>query len=238
MKKVLFWDFDGTLGGRIDGLYGRAWSASMWEALQMMNLHEKTTVEDILAHLEQGFPWQEPEIPHLHLHTPALWWEHICKIFQKIYISLGYSPELAVTLSAIAKDKYVDLSRWELYPDTMPVLRELAAEGWTHYIVSNHVPELRVIVEHLGLKPLIEDVINSAEVGYEKPNQEIFRIALRQAGEPEQVWMIGDNIVADVLGAQSVGIPSILVRHSDPRAAHQFQDFYGVLTFLRDSIHK
>lgn len=237
MTKVLFWDFDGTLGGRIDGLYGRAWSASMWEALHMMNLQQRTTPDDILNHLEQGFPWQQPEVPHLQLNTPALWWEHICKIFQKIYISLGYSPEEAVTLSAIAKDKYVELNRWELYPDTIPVLTELAADGWKHYIVSNHVPELRKIVEHLGLSPLIEDVVNSAEVGYEKPHEEIFCIALRRAGDPEQVWMIGDNIVADVLGAQAVGISSILVRHTDPRAKYEFQDFYGVLEFMRIGIH-
>ncbi|WP_443044957.1 HAD hydrolase-like protein [Streptomyces sp. NBC_00343] len=36
-------------------------------------------------------------------------------------------------------------------------------------------------------------------------------MALDRAGSPGRVWMVGDNAVADVAGAQALGIPAILV---------------------------
>ncbi|MFD0616870.1 HAD family hydrolase [Paenibacillus sp. GCM10027629] len=232
MKKVLFWDFDGTLGGRMDGLKGKAWSASIWEALVEHHLQHDVNRDDILPRLGQGFPWQEPEKPHIHLNTPALWWAHIESIFKQIYEDLGFSNDIANRLSATARIKYVDLPMWELYPDTLPVLQSLAEQGWSHMIVSNHVPELRTIAAHLGLQTVISEIVNSAEVGYEKPNPEIFHIAMKKSGTPHEVWMIGDNIDADVFGARQAGIPSILVREKDPRAEFQFDDLYGVAKFL------
>lgn len=232
MKKVLFWDFDGTLGGRIDGLFGRAWSASLWEALQQLQVYPHIGTEDILAHLEQGFPWQEPDIAHEELNTADAWWSHVHQIFVKIYTKLHIPEELAHLLARIARERYVDVQRWELYPDTLPVLRALAEQGWTHYVVSNHVPELRSITEQLGVAGVVQEIINSAEVGYEKPNPEIFRIALQRANHPEIAYMIGDNIHADVQGAEGVGIQAILVRNTDASAKIRFENLYEVQRFL------
>ena len=74
--------------------------------------------------------------------------------------------------------------------------------------------------------------INSAEIGYEKPHPEIYNRALVKYGHADKLWMIGDNILADVLGAEQVGIKAILVRRADTRAKHQFEDLYGVQEFL------
>ena len=40
----------------------------------------------------------------------------------------------------------------------------------------------------------------------------MFQLALQEMGNPECVWMIGDDPVSDVGGANSAGIPAILVR--------------------------
>ncbi len=79
-------------------------------------------------------------------------------------------------------------------------------------LFSNHVPELPQIVSGLGLEGLIRHSISSAVIGYEKPHPEAFRIALALAGDPEEVWMVGDNFLADVNGAEAAGIPAVLVR--------------------------
>lgn len=86
-------------------------------------------------------------------------------------------------------------------------------------IVSNHVPELGDLVGRLGLADLIDGVLTSAVTGYEKPHPAMYGIALDLIGHPDRVWMIGDNPVADVAGAEAVGIPAILVRGSDPATA-------------------
>jgi putative hydrolase of the HAD superfamily len=113
--------------------------------------------------------------------------------------------------------------------DTLPTLDTLSTRGWKHAIVSNHIPELDRIVSALGLMDRIDVFVNSAVVGYEKPNPAIFKLALAKAGDPKDVWMVGDNIDADVLGAEAAGIRSILVRKSDQRAQRCCESLGGVI---------
>jgi putative hydrolase of the HAD superfamily len=64
----------------------------------------------------------------------------------------------------------------------------------------------------LGLAPHFEAVFTSAETGFEKPHPEAFARARGALGDPAVIWMIGGNPTADVAGAQTAGIPAILVR--------------------------
>ena len=98
-----------------------------------------------------------------------------------------------------------------LYDDALPVLQDLREKGWQHFILSNNYPELPEIVNQLSFANLITKCITSGLVGYDKPNPGIFKYAVNLAGRPEKVWMVGDNIKADVRGAEAVGIPAILV---------------------------
>jgi putative hydrolase of the HAD superfamily len=45
-----------------------------------------------------------------------------------------------------------------------------------------------------------------------RPHPEAFRHTLRESGDPARRWMVGDNPVADVKGAQALGIPALLIR--------------------------
>ena len=114
----------------------------------------------------------------------------------------------------------------------MPVLERLRAQGWQHAILSNHVPELPSLVEALGLSRLVEPVITSAATGYEKPHPEAFALALHLCGRPRQVWMVGDNPVADVAGAEAAGIPAVLVRREAPGIERQAADLAGAAAIL------
>ena len=91
--------------------------------------------------------------------------------------------------------------------------RLLAEMGWTHWTLSNHVPELKELVRDIGLATRVTEVLTSALTGFEKPNPLAYRVALDLAQGPEVVWMVGDNFVADYLGPRNIGIPSILVRN-------------------------
>jgi putative hydrolase of the HAD superfamily len=68
------------------------------------------------------------------------------------------------------------------------------------------------IAECLGLMEYVDVCITSAKVGYEKPNPKIFQHAVELARKPREAWMVGDNLKADVRGAEAVGIKGILVR--------------------------
>jgi putative hydrolase of the HAD superfamily len=81
-------------------------------------------------------------------------------------------------------------------------------------ILSNHGPELPAIVEQLSIGPLIDRVFSSALTGFEKPHRRAFTAALAEVGNPQHVYMIGDNPTVDVEGAKQAGIPAILVHAS------------------------
>lgn len=208
-KPTVFWDFDGTLAYR-EGFF----VSTLVKILQEHVPGLKVTIEDLRPHLNYVFPWQNPEKPHPELSTPEAWWAGMEATFRRAFEAVGVDWERAEELAVISHQRYVDPTGFKLYDDTVQALNYLHERGWSQYILSNHVPELPQIVAGVGLSPYLTKCISSAKVGYEKPNPEIFRIALELAGNPKDVWMVGDNFDADVRGAEAVGIKSILVRNT------------------------
>lgn len=225
--KVLLWDFDGTLGYRPGN-----WRQALFDVLLENYPDSPITMDDLRPFLRNGFPWHQPDIVHTHITTAEQWWAEIEAMMARAFIGVGIPSFQAAKLSQFTHHKYIQQQYWYLYEDVLPTLSKLASEGWQHVILSNHVPELRSIVEGLGLITLIDTVISSALTGYEKPHPLAFTNLLEQLHYPETVWMIGDNIEADILGAAAVNIPGILVRKEDKRAIFTSHDLYGVAAIL------
>ncbi|MEA3407690.1 MAG: HAD-IA family hydrolase, partial [Chloroflexota bacterium] len=210
---LLIWDFDGTLGYREGG----AWTASLLEVLQEADVAPDVTEEDIRPHLREGFPWHTPLRPHPHMQSTREWWEALYPVFERAFENVGIDGFEAYDLARQVRAAYLDLERWRLFDDTLPTLEHLSSQGWTHVILSNHAPELDLIVQHLGLNEHMARVYNSATMGWEKPHERAFRIVLDGFPGAEVVWMIGDHVDVDIQGAAAVGIPGMLVRryHED-----------------------
>jgi FMN phosphatase YigB (HAD superfamily) len=63
-----------------------------------------------------------------------------------------------------------------------------------------------------GLMPFVSLCLSSAELGLEKPDPEIFRLALSQSGcKPEQAVMIGDRLDNDIRPARLLGWKTIRI---------------------------
>ena len=227
-SRLLLWDFDGTLGYRDGGM----WTASLFEVLQREEPGLEVDIEQLRPYMQRGLPWNEPERPHPHLSNPDDWWAAFQPLFAEAYRGVGISALRADELSRHFRGVYTNLERWRLFDDTLLTLRTLAGQGWRHAILSNHVPELGGILAHMGLDGLVERTFNSAETGFEKPHPRAFEIALEAFGPLEQVWMIGDNYQADVLGAWALGVPGILARHAHPQAERFAEDLYKVMSLL------
>jgi putative hydrolase of the HAD superfamily len=185
------------------------------------------TVEQIRPTISSGFPWHESHRSHHHLATSTDWWGALDPVFVSTFSSLGVDRETASRLAGRVRVEYPDVGYWRLYEETIETLDELSALGWKHLLLTNHVPELPRIVEGLGVAKYFDAVYNSAATGYEKPHPGAWReIKIRTAGG-SAVWMIGDNLQADVRGAERVGIPAILVR-SRHESCHCCSDLRGV----------
>jgi putative hydrolase of the HAD superfamily len=231
--RLLIWDFDGTLAHR-RGETG--WSILLAEALDAEEPGHPHAAETFRPHLRDGFPWHRPDVPHPELCEPDAWWASVRPVLARAYEAAGYVPARALQLADAARRLYVDPTvGWALFDDTFPALERLSEAGWAHAILSNHVPELRDIVAGLGLDEVVAFVSCSAETGYEKPHAQAFASVV-DALRPREAWMVGDNVVADVLGAEAVGIPAVLVRRPDPRAVRYADSLAGVEPFLSEVV--
>lgn len=206
---AVFWDFDGTLA-----LRAGTWSGCLIEAIAAIDPDHGLVKDDLIPGLQGGLPWHRPEHGHPHLDTADAWWDALQPVLHAACVEAGVDERVAAHAVRTFRSCYIDPTRWTVFPDAVAVLDELTAVGWAHLIVSNHVPELEELIDALGLSRHFTAVINSAIVGWEKPNRRIFEAALDRAGHPRQVWMVGDNPVADIAGASALGIPGI---HVSPR---------------------
>lgn len=206
-RRAVLWDFDGTLA-----LRPMMWSRELLSAAQEAAPERTVDLEALRPHLRSGFPWHEPQLAHPHLCEPEAWWEHVVGVLSRALQAVGFPPGEADETARRARGKFVDPEPYEIFAETAPVLEHLTARGWEHLVLSNHVPELPQMVEAMGLAHHFRAVLSSANLGYDKPHPEIFRLAREAAGFPEVLWMVGDNPVADYAGAGACGIPAILVR--------------------------
>jgi len=226
--RYLIWDFDGTLGYREGG----AWTASLLETLDLALPGHTVTLEQLRLYTHTGFPWQQPDRPHLHLTSAEAWWEALYPVLASVYRGVGLDDSMARSLARRFRAVYLNLDRWRLFDDVLPTLDALSVQGWTHAILSNHVPEFGEIIDHLGLTSRFAYVFNSAETGYEKPHPRAFQLALKALPDVETAWMIGENVVADVQGAEAVGLPAILVRRHHPQARYWCEMLHEVPAYL------
>jgi len=83
-------------------------------------------------------------------------------------------------------------------------------------VVSNADGRVRALLERAGLAPFLEVVIDSSEVGVEKPDHRIFLAATERFGTaPSACAYVGDIYEIDVLGARAAGLHPVLIGSGD-----------------------
>jgi putative hydrolase of the HAD superfamily len=91
------------------------------------------------------------------------------------------------------------------------VLKAIREDGYKVAIIANgDSNSCRNIIKVTGLQDYFDAIIISEEAGIEKPDQEIFNIALAKLGvKAENAVMVGNRIDADIIGANRIGMKSI-----------------------------
>ncbi len=136
-------------------------------------------------------------------------WElHEHQLMRLKYELLGLTFDLP--LADIEALRWTAASPGEPMPGAADMLRALRQRGIRTGVISNlgwSGDALTDRLQRLLPEHRFEFVLASSEYGIRKPNPLIFRLALAKAGlSPEEVWFCGDQIEADVLGAQAAGI--------------------------------
>jgi putative hydrolase of the HAD superfamily len=100
----------------------------------------------------------------------------------------------------------------QILPGVPEALRALRDDGLRLVVVSNSNGTVEEGLTALGLRALLDGVVDSAVVGVEKPDPGIFRHALELTGTPpERVVHVGDLHAVDVLGARAAGLHAVLL---------------------------
>ena len=77
-------------------------------------------------------------------------------------------------------------------------------------VVSNFYGNLATVCREVGLDGFFTVVVDSAQVGWIKPDPRIFRRALGALrAEPAEAIFVGDSLRRDMVGARQVGMPHI-----------------------------
>ena len=99
-----------------------------------------------------------------------------------------------------------------LFDDVIPALTHLRELGLILGLISNVDRDITPLYQELGLSAWLQVVVTSQEVGFNKPQPEIFQEALKQAGvKPSEAIYVGDQHQIDVVGANEAGMRGILL---------------------------
>ncbi|HEX9014489.1 MAG TPA: HAD-IA family hydrolase [Chloroflexota bacterium] len=161
------------------------------------------------------------------------WW---ARFNSKLFHRLGMTDNQEGFVQALW-DVFGDPVNWELFPEVRDVLAELKGRGYRLGIVSNWDSRLLTICERLELSSQVDFVIASASAGMEKPDRRIFEIALAAASTPaRRAVHIGDDYVADIVGANGAGLDAVLIDRDGRGPRHDGTTTIESLTGLLDML--
>lgn len=224
MLKAILFDLDDTL---LD------WSGRSLE----WGDYERRHLAHVVTHIqEKGYTIGDPEAFYITVRTmvTSMWQEATDSL-----IAPSFSETIAQSLRAIGvpaelvdAEEVIHAFRWELvdgvtpFPDALEVLPELARHGLLLGIITNAATPMRLRDRELISSGLLDHFcevrISAVDVGVLKPHPQIFTHALNWLGlTAEEVVFVGDNPVADVTGAQGVGMRAVL---RDLRRPEQLAD--------------
>lgn len=155
---------------------------------------------------------------------------------KRTFDSLGFriSNEIIHLLS----EQYIEhlASFTHLLPYTREILDYLSPRYRLHIITNGFAAVQEKKLRNANILGYFDLIINSEMAGVKKPDPRIFLLALKCASVPaSKGLMIGDNLEADILGAQAVGLHTLHYNvHSDPKHnyCNRIKGLHEIKSFL------
>jgi putative hydrolase of the HAD superfamily len=202
---AIFLDLDDTLIS-YDGVGPQAWQEVCSVFAERTRSVDSQTLLSKIGELSAEY-WSDP-VRHtngrLNLFSTR---RHIVRIALE---QLGcYSLESCIAIA----DGYSNLREELVYPfpGTEDTLNTLKDHGVKLALLTNGSSEMqRAKIERFGLGRYFDAILIEGEIGFGKPDPRVYRMALDKLDvSPEDVWMVGDNLVWDIAGSQRLGIYAI-----------------------------
>lgn len=136
-------------------------------------------------------------------------------------------------LVEILAQQYIDISpqKTALFPDTVEVLEYLSSRYDLHIITNGFSEVQRIKITNCGLTDFFKNILISEEIGWQKPQPQIFEHAFKIASTtPHNAVMIGDSLQTDIEGAMNCGMDSV---YFNPKNKwHKFAPTFEIRSLL------
>ncbi|MBD3249940.1 HAD-IA family hydrolase [Candidatus Woesearchaeota archaeon] len=106
------------------------------------------------------------------------------------------------------------LDNMKIFPGSLEVLKYCRENDIKTAIVSDLTTRIQLRkLKKLGISGYVDVLVTSEEAGSEKPHSIMFLLTLNKLKIcPEEAVMVGDNAVADIEGANFVGLTTVLLK--------------------------
>jgi putative hydrolase of the HAD superfamily len=115
-------------------------------------------------------------------------------------------------------------TNWILEQDALTTLQKLEQDGYRMGLISNagDDQDVQQLARRFGIDHFFDYILTSAACSYRKPHPRIFELALSNwYFLPSEAVMVGDNLDADIRGAQNAGLfAAWITRRAGSRPEH------------------
>lgn len=173
------------------------------------------------------------------------WGDFLCALLRELGLGGLEQPDKEYLCTSFQVEVTADSG---LYGGAEEIIRWLREEaGLPVGLIRNSKLDeqaMRKRIAKAGIDPgHFEAVVMGGEVGFVKPDPEVFVTAARTANiehihsrDPRRILFIGNEVDADVYGAKGVGWTSVLVTHTEPTSNGLADYEIGHLMQLKDIV--
>ncbi|GBD99331.1 phosphoglycolate phosphatase [bacterium BMS3Abin07] len=137
--------------------------------------------------------------------------EFLLSINKEVFKVLGLY-ENAVHWSVELYNTFSQKKKWDVFEDTIPLLKEIEELGLAMAILANWDKNLESLVNTLSLNCYFSHVSSSEQLAIEKPDPRIFYTFMRTCSfSPDEALYIGNDYELDAICARSAGVYPILI---------------------------
>jgi putative hydrolase of the HAD superfamily len=145
---------------------------------------------------------------------PQRGWLYFNMVFERCGIPRSNATDAALDELRVY---HTQSNLWESVPaEVVPALEDLCARGLSIVVISNANGRLHTLLDRVGLSGFFDVVVDSHVEGVEKPDPQLFHLAIARAGSsPDECLHVGDLYQVDVLGARAAGVAPVLLDVAD-----------------------
>ena len=121
-------------------------------------------------------------------------------------------PEITAAAPALMTEMLLGSLRFSVFEEVPEALARLRSAGLRLVVASNWDASLNSVLDRAGLLHAVDAVVNSAAIGFAKPDGRLLEAALRLAGvSADRALHVGDSFREDVGAAFAAGVRPLLL---------------------------